>query len=186
MSTQSYEQAVATTRDVLQGVSPDQLDAATPCASWKMRDLVNHVIDGQGFFRAMIAGEAPEVSGKDHTEGDFLASYDAETSATLACFQEEGALQRTVTAPWGAEMPGMAVLGLATTDTFTHGWDMAKASGQSTDLAPELATGILGASRQMIQDNFRGPEGAPFGVEAEAPEGATAADQLAAFLGRQV
>ena len=37
-----------------------------------------------------------------------------------------------------------------------------------------------------IQDGFRGPEGAPFGPEIEAPADATNADRLAAFLGRSV
>jgi hypothetical protein len=38
-----------------------------------------------------------------------------------------------------------------------------------------------------ITDQFRGPDGqAPFGPEAAAPDGASAADQLAAFLGRTV
>ncbi|MFT4865258.1 MAG: hypothetical protein ACI8RE_001446, partial [Ilumatobacter sp.] len=66
-------------------------------------------------------------------------------------------------------------------------WDLAKATGQSTDLAPELAAQLLEASRQMIQPGFRGEDGAaPFGVEQEYPEGACNADQLAAFLGRTV
>ena len=28
-------------------------------------------------------------------------------------------------------------------DTFQHGWDLAKATGQDTDLDPELAAGLL-------------------------------------------
>ena len=43
------------------------------------------------------------------------------------------------------------------------------------------------ADRQMIPDQFRGPEGkAPFGAQTEAPAGACPADELAAFLGRSV
>jgi uncharacterized protein (TIGR03086 family) len=77
-------------------------------------------------------------------------------------------------------------LGLAITDTFVHTWDLAKATGQSTDLAPELAAVLLEQARASIQDSFRGPEGAPFGAEQTAPEGASNADRLAAFLGRSV
>ena len=88
--------------------------------------------------------------------------------------------------PFG-EMPAGAVMGLAMNDTFTHGWDLAKATGQSTDIAPQLAAQILEQARASIHDAFRGEDGAaPFGVEQDCPEGASAADQLAAFLGRDV
>jgi hypothetical protein len=32
--------------------------------------------------------------------------------------------------------PGAALLGLAATEQFTHGWDLARAIGQHTDLDP--------------------------------------------------
>ena len=48
-----------------------------------------------------------------------------------------------------------------------------------------LAAQFLAAS--MIPDEFRGADGVmPFGPKLEAPEWATAADKLAAYLGRQV
>jgi uncharacterized protein (TIGR03086 family) len=85
-------------------------------------------------------------------------------------------------------MPGAAVLGLAVTDTFTHGWDIAKATDQSTDLSPELAAGILTQARQMIQPGFRAEEdgAGPFLAEQQCVDGSCNADQLAAFLGRTV
>lgn len=92
---------------------------------------------------------------------------------------------KTISLPFG-DMPGAAFVGLASTDTFVHGWDLAKATGQSTDLDSDLAAALLAQSRQSISDAFRSPEGAVFGLEQTAPDGATNADQLAAFLGRTV
>lgn len=185
MSTQPLEQAIAATREVLANISADQMQMSTPCASWDVKELVNHIVGGHQFFVAGMRGEAPTGGDTDHSAGDFVAAFDEASSAFVAACQEEGALQKMVTMPFG-EMPGAAVMGLAMTDTFTHGWDLAKATGQSTDLAPELATQLLAQSRQMIQPAFRGDEGAPFGAEQTSPDGASAADQLAAFLGRQV
>lgn len=85
--------------------------------------------------------------------------------------------------PFG-EYPGAAFMGLATTDTFAHGWDLAKATGQSTDLDPELAETLL--ANAAIPDGFRGDEPMPFGAKREAPAGSTAADRFAAHLGRKV
>jgi len=180
MSTQSYEQAVTATRGVLARLTPEQLDADTPCQSWKVRDVVNHVIGAQWFF----AG-APEKAPADAAAGDFLASFDESTAGTLSVFSAPGAATQIFHLPFG-DMPGAAVMGLAATDTFTHGWDVAKATGQSTDLDPSLAERLLALS-QDIQDDFRGDDGAaPFGPEKQAPVDASAADRLAAFLGRDV
>jgi len=46
---------------------------------------------------------------------------------------------------------------------------------------------LLGALGAMLGDELRGPDGvAPFGPSKEAPASASAADKLAAFLGRDV
>ena len=68
--------------------------------------------------------------------------------------------------------------------TFTHGWDLAKATGQSTDLDPALAEQILEVAAMIVPDQFRGPEPMPFGPAVEPPAGAPVADRLAAFFGR--
>ena len=74
----------------------------------------------------------------------------------------------------------------ATVDTFAHGWDLAKATGQSTDLDLELAAQLLAFCHAALPDSFRGPDGeAPFGPQVSVAGGASMADQLAAFLGRQ-
>ena len=51
-----------------------------------------------------------------------------------------------------AELPGGVYVNIATTDTFTHGWDLAKATGQSTDLDPELATQLLAFAQGFVSD----------------------------------
>jgi uncharacterized protein (TIGR03086 family) len=94
-------------------------------------------------------------------------------------------MQKMCNLPFGS-MPGAAFIGLATTDTFTHGWDLAKATGQDTNLSPELASQLLVGARAFIQDSLRSPAGNPFGLEQQPPAGASNADQLAAFLGRTV
>ncbi len=58
---------------------------------------------------------------------------------------------------------------------------MVKATGQSTDLAPELAAQLLAGAKQAISDAIRGPEPSPFGPQQPAPAGATNADHLRRF-----
>ena len=184
MFTQPLEEAIASTRSVLGNVTAGQLDDATPCASWKVRDVINHVVGAHHYFTSVLTGTPP--AGGDPASGDFMAAFDEATRVCVAAFQADGAAEKTLTLPFG-ELPGVAVAGIVATDTFTHGWDLARATGQPTDLAPDLAAALLGASEQIIQDAFRGSDGrAPFGPKREAPVGSTNADRLAAFLGRNV
>ncbi len=187
MSTQALEAAIASTRAVLGGVTEDQLESSTPCASWKVRDLINHIVGGQRFFAAMASGEPfdPGATQTDWSSGDFVADFESGAKECVAAFSAPGVMEKVLHLPFG-DMPGVAFVGLASTDTFVHGWDLAKATGQETNLDPQLATTLLGGAKAAIQDSFRGPEPSPFGPEQQAPAGAGSADQLAAFLGRMV
>ena len=187
MATEGFEQAVSVASGVLANVEPGQLDDPTPCASWKVRDLVNHLVGGSYFFAAATNGDGlgDGADAPDFASGDYRAAYTDGSKQAIAAFAAPGALERIVKVPFG-EFPGVAWMGLATTDTFAHTWDLAKATGQSTDLAPELAEQLLAGARQAISDALRGEEPMPFAAEQSCPDGASAADHLAAFLGRTV
>jgi len=186
MSIEPLEMAFTSTRAIVATVTPDQLDLPTPCASWKVRNVINHLVGLSGWFGEGIrAGVTPpQPRETDYTDGDFLAAYDDGIRASLAAFGAPGALDQTVKLPFG-DFPGTMFLGLATNDTFTHGWDLAKATCQSTDLNPPLAEQLLAQARAAIPESFRGPDGtAPFGPIVDVADAAPAADRLAAFLGR--
>jgi len=185
MATEMLEQAIATTRGVLANISREQLAADTPCAQWKVSDVVNHVVGGQYFFESGVLGTPQAGGDTDYAARDFLAAFDDGAARCVTAFSGDGVMDKMLTLPFG-QMPGSAFIGLASTDTFTHGWDLARATGQDTDLAPELAAMLLVGARQAIQPAFRSEDGAVFGLEQTAPAGASNADQLAAFLGRRV
>lgn len=184
----TLQRAVNTSRDIVASVQPEQMDDLTPCQSWKVRDLLNHMIDAPTFAATVMeTGDWTNQSGEsvDHASGDYLAEYDSATARAIAAFRADGALSKMVKLPFG-ELPGAAFANIATGDAFVHGWDLAKATGTTTDLDPELATEILVAVRPLLPDQMRGPDGqAPFGPAVEAPADASPADKLAAFLGRQ-
>lgn len=188
MNTDALAAAFASTRAVLANVTADQYDEKTPCASWDVRALINHIVGGSHWFAATVRAGAPPAAGSeapDFTVGDPLAAFDEGIAASVAAFADPGAAGRTVRLPFG-EMPAAAFMRIAATDIFTHGWDLARATGQDSDLNPELAAQLLAGARQAMSDSFRGPDPtSPFGPAVEVPESAPAADQLAGFLGRQ-
>jgi uncharacterized protein (TIGR03086 family) len=178
-------QALQSTLAILANVRPGDLDAPTPCASWDVRALVNHFVGTARWWAASITGDG-EATEADYAAGDFVAAYEESIQIAVAAFAAEGALDRTVRLPFG-EFPGSVLRDLAATEQFTHGWDLAHAIGQPTDLDPGLAAALLSQARLTITDAYRGPDGqALFGPAAAAPAGAGPADQLAAFLGRRV
>ncbi len=186
MSTAPLQAAVASTRAELAAVRPGQLDLATPCQSWKVSELINHVVGAQHFFLAVVEGSPPSGAQQDFAAGDYLAAFDDISTRLVAAFAADGVMDKVLTAPFG-QMPGRAFIGFAVNDTFVHGWDLAKSTGRSTDLAPELAAGVLAGVKSTIPAAMRGEDGKmPFGPIQEAPAGASNADQLAAFLGRSV
>src|SRR4051794_2411098 len=187
MTTENLERAFADTRAIVAKVKPDQMTDPTPCQSWDVRGLLNHIIGGSYYFAECVnTGVAPTEEGPDMTTGDLVATYDEGIKQAVAGFATPGAMEKTIQMPFGA-LPAPAWMGIATTDVFMHGWDLAKATGQPTDIDPELAAQLLEGARAFIQPAFRGDDTkSPFGPEQTAPGGASAADHLAAFLGRTV
>jgi len=187
MNADTFERAVASSRPLVVSVSPSQMQDSTPCQSWTVKDLINHMIDAPTFAAVVMeTGSFENMSGEsvDHAAGDYVAAYDAATTRAAAAIAAPGALDKIVKLPFG-EMPGSVFVSIAAGDAFAHGWDLAKATGLDTDLDSGLAAEILESVRPLLSDEMRGQDGkAPFGPRIEVAEGAPAADRLAGFLGR--
>jgi uncharacterized protein (TIGR03086 family) len=186
VSSQILRRACDSTGTVLAALRPADLDRPTPCASWTVGDVINHVLGGAGFFAELA--ETGTVAGGDEdpdfTAGDFNGTFRNQASRLVAAFNAPGAMDKMMAMPIG-ELPGSVCVWIAAGDIFTHGWDLAKATGRATDLEPELAAALLARITPLLPDSMRGPDGqAPFGPRVEVPESAPPADRLAAFEGR--
>jgi uncharacterized protein (TIGR03086 family) len=181
----------AATRGVLANVTPGQLvGTETPCASWTVKELVDHIVGGTTFFAQSAETGAPPADdgypSYEATPSGALEAFDAGSARAVKAFAADGTMDRIMHLPFG-DMPGSVFINIACGDAFTHGWDLAKATGQSTDLDPEAAAQVLAIAKEFLPDALRGEDGqAPFGAEQQAPAGAPPADQLAAFMGRRV
>ena len=104
MSVELLEQAIASTEKILAKVSPDALDQSTPCASWKVRDLVNHIVGSTYWFAATVeTGIAPasedDVGGPDVTGGDIMAAFTDGSKRAIAAFSPPGAMEKPLKLP---------------------------------------------------------------------------------------
>ena len=163
---------------VLASVKPDQMDLPSPCTEWTVKGVIDHVVSGNQWVQER--GQRTPVALPD----DLLSAHAASAAAAQAVFADLDGLTRTFELPFGA-IPGSVFIGLRTGDLIIHAWDLAKTTGQSTDLDPDVATHALEFTRGIMAPAFRGP-GRPFGEEQPCPPGRPVADQLAAFSGRPV
>lgn len=180
----TLERAFDAAHDVISRVRPDQWSAPSPCSEWDARAVGNHLMGGAIMVGTCVGNGAfdPAALAGDLLGDDPATNYRAVADIAIDAFKSDPAvLGRTVAMPFG-EMPGAAVAAIFASDHFTHAWDLAKATDQSTDLDPELAEAILESSRGFITAEFRKP--GFFDDERPVASDAAAADRLAAFLGR--
>ena len=87
--------------------------------------------------------------------------------------------------PWG-EVSADWAIDQQITELVVHAWDIAKASGQSTDLDPDVGQAALTWAKAQLLPAFRGDEadGYHLGPEIRITADAPLYDQIAAFGGR--
>ncbi|MDQ1402307.1 MAG: hypothetical protein QOG03_623, partial [Actinomycetota bacterium] len=106
---------------------------------------------------------------------------DASAKAAAAAFNDAGAMERPVLVSYGP-VPGSIYAGHRFIDVLIHGWDLAKATGQSTDLDPELVEACIAVvepQAELLQGS------GAFGSDFEVPPDADAQTRLLAMLGRR-
>jgi uncharacterized protein (TIGR03086 family) len=175
----AHQRAQEAFANVLFNVTSDQLASPTPCTEWDVKALISHVVTGNRRVVERAGGQMAPLP------EELSAAYRASAKAAQETFGEPGALSRTYHLPIG-EVPGTAFIELRTSDLLVHAWDLAVATGQPTDLDPELAEYVLGFSMQMMSRAGLRGDGGPFGDEQPCGDKRPAADRVAAFLGRRL
>jgi uncharacterized protein (TIGR03086 family) len=181
------DKVLGETQRVIDGIDPSQLDDPTPCEQWTVRDVLNHITAGGDMFAIAAAeGKVPdakltELMTGDNLGTDFKGAFRAAAARASDAFDEPGVLDKVITLPFG-EMPAGAALQIAIFDLTTHAWDLAKATGQSTALDPEVLGTALEIAQGMLADDFRAA--GMFGPQLDVPADAPPQDRLAAFTGR--
>src|SRR5215470_12060526 len=141
-----HAQALDATGRIVRGVPADRWDAATPCADWDARALVNHLVAGNLWAAELAAGNTIEGVGTG-LDGDLLgtdpaAAYADSAAAAAAVFRRPGALDAPCAVSYGP-VPGSVYAGHRFIDVLVHGWDLAAATGQDYALDPQLMEACL-------------------------------------------
>jgi uncharacterized protein (TIGR03086 family) len=175
------------TNRIVEGIEPSQLDNPTPCGDWTVRDVLNHITGGADMFAIAAAeGKVPDeklgqLMAGDNLGDDYKGAFKAASARAATAFEPEGIVDKMITLPFG-EMPAGAAINIAIFDVATHTWDLAKGTGQSTALDPEVLGAALELAQQMLSDEWRAA--GMFGEQVSVPDDAPIQDRLAALTGR--
>ena len=136
-----HRRALGATRRYVAGVGDDQWTLTTPCEDWTVRDLLNHIVAGNLWAAELGRGRTIAEVGSA-LDGDVLGTdpvnaYDRSAESAAAAFEAPGALDRPCAVSYGP-VPGSVYAGHRFMDVLIHGWDLAAATGQPTDLDPQL------------------------------------------------
>ncbi len=181
----AYQTAAQQTGRIVAGVSTDQLVLPTPCTEFDVHALLNHMVGGLHMFDAAARSTSIDMAKLEH---DFVSdgiadSYDRAAAQLGTSLGAEGVIMNKWDMPWGT-MPGMIAVGIGIIESIQHGWDLARATGQSAGFDDELIEIAMRTAKMMPVEQARNPR--VFGPEQPSPANATPADELAAFLGRTV
>src|SRR5579862_1060288 len=181
-----HQRAVAQTESIVAAVVPAQFGLPTPCAEYDVRALLSHIVGGLN--RIALVGEGADAlaipARADGVPDDgWLAAYRAAAARTRAAWADDAKLDALFEVPWG-KVPGRIAVSGYVQEIAVHGWDLAQATGQPTELDPEIASWVLAVAQRILPAEPRGGE-VPFGPVVEVPPDAGVYARLAAWLGRQ-
>jgi uncharacterized protein (TIGR03086 family) len=165
------------------GILTEQLDGSTPCASFTVSGVLDHMTGLASAYAPAFRGDPLPNEGERSAPGDneLMARFQFAMDALLVAVQSPGALQRTITTPSGA-MPGSVFARLVAFDGLIHGWDLATSTQQPWDPPDDLVAEVDTFARQAVAPEMR--NGDTFAEETQAPPGATPLLHLVAFSGR--
>ncbi|MBA2954947.1 TIGR03086 family protein [Nocardioides sp. MAH-18] len=176
-SVELLERALAYTGTRLSEVDESRLGRRTPCADWRLDDLLAHMEDALDAFTEAAGGAVPVHSAAGRPgRVDVIRTKACEL---LGAWSRPGPGDVLV---GGVDLPSRMLVATAALEVTVHGWDVAQAVGSPVPIPEALAAALLPVARTAVAPADRGVRfAAPRPVPADAP----AATRLLAHLGRR-
>lgn len=177
-----FERALDQTDAIIAGIGPDQLGLPTPCSDWDVRAVLSHLVRGNENTAAAVQGRPRNANPIAEVRADPIEAYRESAAAVKQAWRDRGLLDQSYQTPLGT-LPGNVFLTLRLTDTVTHGWDLARATGQEPIFDEEVVQAALAFAEAGLNPD-RLP-GGPFAPPVPVPDDLPAIDRLAAVTGRR-
>jgi uncharacterized protein (TIGR03086 family) len=171
--------------DLLTLVTPDGLDAPTPCTEFDVRALLNHLLTWGPVLEA--AARKEPAAPVEHTAADPAEAFGERLERVVAAWSEQEAWEGSTTMGGPDPMPAALIGGMVVSEIVVHGWDLGRALDRHPSWDPAVlgfvlgevtATAELGRSMGIYADAVPVPDPAPvldrlLGVTGRDPQWAT-------------
>lgn len=174
------ERAINYTRFRLDDVTDEALDSPTPCADWRLRDLLAHMADGLDAFVEASGGRIA-VGLPTTVTGSSPDDLKARACALLDAWVEPPVELVTLGAPRHL-LPSGLLLATAALEIGVHGWDVGVATGHPQPLPADLAADLLEVAAAVVSPLDRPSRFDPQKTTSPSDEPSI---RLLAFLGRE-
>jgi uncharacterized protein (TIGR03086 family) len=176
---------------LLQGVNDDRLGDPTPCTGTPVAGLLDHLMGLTLAFTWAANKQSPPgggppgpgPAGSENLDPDWRAKLPGRLSDLVEAWREPASWEG-MTEAGGLRMPA-EVMGLVALDELVmHGWDLARATGQSFGCDPASAEAVLAFTSESARPERADSREGLFGPVVEVPEDATTFDRALGYAGR--
>ncbi|MGY0024710.1 TIGR03086 family metal-binding protein [Streptomyces sp. cg35] len=155
---------------VVAGIGDGALAGPTPCAEYDVKGLVNHLFQVVVEFQKLAVKEDSDFTSTPDRVGrgaDWRERFAGEAQALVAAWSAPGAEDGVSGA---MKMPARLVGAMALLDLTVHAWDLARATGQAYEVAPQVVGPLADAVAELGPTaKEMGVFGAPVEVGEQAP-----------------
>ncbi|MGW4485907.1 TIGR03086 family metal-binding protein [Amycolatopsis sp. NPDC004368] len=149
------------------------LTAATPCADYDVRGLLNHLLYWGPWLAAAGRRETYTATGSEAeaplVRDDWFATLEKQTEALVDAFTPAAAWEGLATLG-SATVPAAIVGDMVLGEFVIHGWDLARAAGTPLSCPDEAAEAVRASAVAMgEQARSMGVYGPEVAVPADAP-----------------
>ena len=180
-----YDRVVATVTGLFKYATQERFDDPTPCPEWDVRTLLCHLAFVNERYAA-VAESDPNPPFHQSFYLDPILAFADWSARARAAFAVPGFGDTIVATPIGDQL-GVLVVQHVVNELTAHSWDLARALHRPTDFLAGPAEQVLDSWREVYRQLGDPPRSAAtIDVVKPVPDGASALDRLAGFLGRDV
>jgi uncharacterized protein (TIGR03086 family) len=181
MDTLDFGPATRTLADLVGGVRDDQLDDPTPCPEWSVGHLLRHVGGLTLEFTASAQKVPTPARAGDGLTGDWRGRIRDDLEALADAWTDPAAYEGDTHAG-PVTLSGAETARVALNEVTVHGWDLARATGQSYVADP----GAVAECARFVTafDAPANDDGGPFGPPVPTASYAEGIDRLVGLTGR--
>lgn len=169
-------------------VESSDYERPTPCETWTLRDLIGHLLGLSEAFtcaarkESFVPDDADPANAVD-LDGGWKSALEAGLTELVAAWQEPDSWEGEAEAG-GVTMPAAQIAVVALDELVLHGWDLARSTGQTFEVAQVDIEAVEG-----FVESMSGPEAADqrdglFGSELTPDAGLSRFDRVLALSGR--